>query len=125
MKVNTRMWSAVVGVSPNQQLAANAGVESQVVAQVHVPIVWRVAVRSSLPLSPVLAQVTAVLYGAGGTSKEVPVVDGQEFVATGIALYLPPLSVSPGEQVWLAVAPVSWPNWLQPVTREASCGCAS
>lgn len=125
MKVNTRMWSAVVEATPNQQLAANAGAASQVIAQVHVPLVWRVAVRSNLAGSPVPAQVTATVYGAGGTISDVPVTDGQEFVGTGIELFLPPLAVSPGEQIFLAVAPTSWPAWLEPITRKASCGCAS
>lgn len=125
MRVNTRMWSAIVQASPNQQLAANAVAEAAVQAQVHVPIVWRVSVRSSLALSPVPAQVRATLYGAGGTLSDVPVVDGQEFVATGVELRVPPLSVSPGESVYLALAPVSWPSWLEPVTRKMSCGCAS
>ena len=127
MRVNTRMWSAVVEVSKNQQIAANAGPESQVIAQVHVPIVWRVALRSSLgALSPALSQVSATLYGSGGTvDVPVGVVDGQEFTATGLALYLPPLSVALGERVWLCVAPATWPAWLQPVTREKSCGCVA
>jgi len=126
VRVNTRMWSAIVEQSANQQIPSNAGDIQQVIAQVHVPIVWRVSVRSSLPLSPVPAQVTAELYGAGGVLKtNVAVVDGQEFVATGIALYLPPLAVGQGEQIFLAVAPVEWPHWLTPVLRSAGCGCGS